>query len=116
MGKNKEIGIKGEVIAVNYLKQAGYRIRKTNYTFRRKEIDIITEKEGILVFFEVKTRQGSRFGMPEEAVDNKKIDHILRCANHYIQHTGWNGPIRFDILSIMLYPEVSINHIRDAFF
>lgn len=87
-----------------------------NYRFGRKEVDIIALDKNTIVFIEVKTRQGLEFGYPEEAVDQKKINHILKCADHFIYQNQWKGMIRFDIISILFNPEPSVNHIRDAFY
>jgi putative endonuclease len=116
LSKNTEIGRKGEFIAMDYLIDKGYIILERNYKYHRYEIDIIAKMESTIVFFEVKTRKGHSFGYPEEAVDNSKIDHILDCADHYIYQNQWQGNIRFDIVSILLEPEVSITHIEDAFY
>ena len=116
MSKNKEIGRKGESIAADYLINSGYALLEKNYKFRRYEIDIIAKIESTLVFIEVKTRQSYNYGYPEEAVDSRKIDNILDCADHYIYQTQWNGNIRFDIISILLEPKLSIDHIEDAFY
>jgi putative endonuclease len=116
LSKNKEIGQKGESIAVDYLTDTGYNILCTNYRYDRFEIDIIAEKENTLIFVEVKTRKSFQYGLPEEAVDEKKINNILTCADHYLNEIQWTDRIRFDILSISLFPEPSIKHIEDAFF
>jgi putative endonuclease len=115
LNKNKEIGLKGELIASDYLINAGYQLLRTNYRYNRYEIDIIAEKNGMLVFFEVKTRRSFQFGQPEDAVDDKKINHILECADYFIHEIQWKKRIRFDILSISLLPEPSVNHIKNAF-
>jgi putative endonuclease len=116
LGKNKEIGNKGESIAIEYLLKAGYRILHTNFRRGKFEIDIIGTKDEILVFFEVKTRKNLTFGPPEDAIDDKKMNNILDCANDYILETQWLKRIRFDIISITLFPRININHIQDAFF
>jgi putative endonuclease len=116
LSKNIEIGRKGESIALDYLMRKGYTIVEKNYTYRRFEIDIIAKQRNTIVFIEVKTRKGSHFGFPEEAVDDKKIRHILKCADHYLYQNQWNGNIRFDIISILLNPVLSIEHIEDAFY
>ncbi|MBR9997492.1 MAG: YraN family protein [Cyclobacteriaceae bacterium] len=116
MSKNKEIGHKGELIAIEYLAKAGYQIVCTNYRYARYEIDIIAIEDETLVFVEVKTRGSGRFGLPEEAIDDKKIDNILECANYYIENTQWLKRIRFDIISISLWPGLTVRHIKDAFF
>lgn len=116
LSKNKEIGYKGESIAVEYLVKAGYEIVSQNYRNTRYEIDIIALKDETLVFVEVKTRNSLNYGEPEESVDNRKINKILKCAHNYIVESGWVKEIRFDIITITLWPEPAINHIRDAFF
>ena len=116
MSKNKEIGRKGEALAVEYLINKGFIILERNYRYGRLEIDIIGQIENTIVFVEVKTRRSKRYGYPEEAVDDKKTDHILSCADHFIYQNQWNGDIRFDIISIILKPEISIEHIEDAFY
>ena len=116
LNKNKEIGNKGELIATDYLIKSGYQILCTNYRHEKYEVDIIAEKNDILVFFEVKTRKTNKYGLPEDAIDEKKIDHILECADYYIHEIQWMKRIRFDIISVSLSPEISLNHIEDAFF
>lgn len=116
MSKNKEIGRKGESLAVEYLINKGFIILERNYRYGRLEIDIIAKIKNVIVFIEVKTRQSKRFGYPEEAVDNRKSDHILTCADHYIYQNQWTGDIRFDIISIFLKPVILIEHIEDAFY
>ncbi len=116
MSKNKEIGRKGESLAVEYLINKGYIILERNFKHGRLEIDIISKIDDVIAFIEVKTRQSKRFGYPEEAVDGRKSDHILSCADHYIYQNQWAGDIRFDIISIFLKPEISIEHIEDAFY
>lgn len=114
--KNKEIGNKGESIAIEYLINAGYHIEKTNYRHGKYEIDIIATKDELLIFFEVKARSNLAYGSPEDAIDDKKMNNILECANEYINETQWLKRIRFDIISITFSPEFSINHIKEAFF
>jgi len=116
LSKNKEIGRKGEALAVEYLINKGYIILERNFKHGRLEIDIIGQIKNTIVFIEVKTRQSIRFGYPEEAVDDRKSDHILSCADHYIYENQWKGDIRFDVISIFLKPEISIEHIEDAFY
>jgi putative endonuclease len=116
LSKNKEIGRKGEALATEYLINKGFIILERNYRFGRLEIDIIGQIENTIVFIEVKTRQSKKYGYPDEAVDDKKTDHILSCADHFIYQNQWNGDIRFDIISIILKPEISIEHIEDAFY
>ncbi|WP_114782840.1 YraN family protein [Botryobacter ruber] len=108
-------GQSGEDSAVNFLRTKGYTIRFRNYRYKRAEIDIIAEHNGILVFVEVKTRASDKFGYPEEAVGAKKERLLIAAAENYIYHTNWQHDIRFDIISITLGTTPVIYHIEDAF-
>lgn len=52
----KDIGSKGEELAVAHLQKQGYKILATNWQWLHKEIDIIAQKKSFVVFVEVKTR------------------------------------------------------------
>ncbi len=85
MEKYKQIkGSWGEERAAAYLKEQGYVIRERNFRGKTGEIDIIAEKEDTLHFIEVKTRTGEDMGEPLEAIDSRKLGHILRTAELYI--------------------------------
>ncbi len=111
-------GKQGEQIARVYLTKKGYTIRQKNYRFKRYEIDIIAEREQLLVFVEVKFHENTGFGLPEEAVSDAQQDQIIEAAEQYILDTDWQGDIRFDIIAIETHTEnaVKIQHFEDAFY
>lgn len=76
---NVRRGRKGERAAVRFLKKAGYRILDTNYQSGRYELDIVAEKDGCIVFVEVRGRQQSSLQSGYDSVDKTK-KHALRCA------------------------------------
>ncbi|MBU0489438.1 MAG: YraN family protein, partial [Bacteroidetes bacterium] len=51
-----EIGKKGEEIASAFLEKKGYKILEMNYRVGSYEVDIIAEKDDVIVIVEVKTR------------------------------------------------------------
>jgi putative endonuclease len=54
----------------------------------------------VLHFIEVKTRSSNHFGLPEEAVNKKKLRHMLFAGAQYHQlYPQWKR-IQFDVLSI----------------
>jgi putative endonuclease len=108
-------GLKGEDLAVNYLKKKGYRILEKNFRTQLGEIDIIAEQNGTIVFVEVKTRTTDAFGLPEEAVTWQKQERIKKVALLYLKGLKRVPPVRFDVLSIELKPEPVIEHIEYAF-
>ena len=54
--------------------------------------------------------------MPEDFVDKKKAESVIRAANHFIEVNEWHGNIRFDIISIVKKMETELEHIEDAFY
>jgi putative endonuclease len=114
---NKKVtGDKGEALALKYLNKQGYTLLAKNYRYKRAEIDLIMRHKETLVFVEVKARSGTGYGHPEEAVDEKKAAMIMEAADHYIYESAWEGAIRFDVIAVMLQPQVSIRHFEDAFW
>ncbi len=117
--RKKELGIKGEAIALNYLKQKGYKIIGWNYRGRLGEIDIIAKDREYLCFIEVKTRSDNEKGSPEEAINRAKIRKISQNALEYIMKNNVNDcDMRFDVVAIYLgnpQENVKVNLIKNAF-
>lgn len=105
----------GEQLAANFLVQAGYKILERNYRYKRAEVDLIAQKDGLIIFVEVKLRSDKIFGTPEEFVTVQKEENIRQVAEHYIFENDWHYDIRFDIIAIVVKPSVEIEHIKDAF-
>jgi putative endonuclease len=116
MGKNKELGQEGEQLAADYLKKNNWKVLEMNYRYSHSEVDLIGQKDQLLVFFEVKTRTNTAFGMPEDFVNEKKAESVIRAANHYVEQINWEGNIRFDIISIVKKDDFELTHIEDAFY
>lgn len=116
MNTTKKIGDYGEELACSYLKTCNYAILEQNFRFRRGEIDIICQKENMLIFVEVKFRSSSNFGFPEEVVGDSKIALIQLVAEHYLELIDWKKDIRFDIISIIENnTKTDIKHFKDVF-
>ena len=84
-----QVGVLGEQIALQKYLRAGYRLVARNvYNTKGKrlgEIDIIVEKKGILVFVEVKTRQGVAAN-PAESVTIFKQQKLIRAVDWFLYH------------------------------
>ena len=116
MADHNKLGKKGEEIARNYLVQNGYRLRDTNWRYRKNEIDIIAEKNNFLVVVEVKTRTSDYFENPKEAVTRKKQKFIIQAAEAYIMEKDVDLETRFDIIAVtIINHKTEIEHIEDAF-
>ncbi|MFN8353508.1 MAG: YraN family protein [Spirosomataceae bacterium] len=113
-----EIGQKGEALAAELLVGKGFVIIEKNYRFKKAEIDLIAQKDSLLVFVEVKTRTNVTFGMPEEFVSKHKIQLITMAAEEYTYQHKWHQSIRFDIVAVVVKPngETEVEHFEDAFY
>jgi putative endonuclease len=97
----KQLGNWGEEAAAEYLIEHGVDIIGKNVRTQNGEIDIIGKKDGVLVFFEVKTRRSNKFGNPEDAVNTRKQEHIVRSAIEYIQsNLDLDIEWRMDVIAI----------------
>ena len=103
----KQIGEFGERAAGKYLADGGYRILRYNFRLKMGEIDIIAEKDGCIVFVEVKTRK------------NNRQMRIRKAAACYMDIM--NNDVRFDVVEVFYEQRGAemvvkkINHIENAF-
>ena len=117
MASHNDLGNKGEQLAVDYLKKQHYKILARNYRFQKAEIDIIAQKDDILAVIEVKTRSSSYFGNPQDFVNKKKIELLVKATNHYIEIHDLDLEIRFDIIAIIhKNNSTEIEHLEAAFY
>jgi len=95
------VGQWGEQLAAQYLTQQGLTIIQKNVHTPYGEVDIIAREEDMTVFVEVKARSGDGFGLPEEAVNSKKMSHLVDAAEAFMQeHPELPGAWRIDIIAI----------------
>ena len=107
MARHNKTGQDGETLAVQYFTGKGYNILHTNWRHSHYEIDIIAQKEDKLHFIEVKTRRNKKFGNPEESVNRRKMQNLMKAAEEFLhQHPGWKK-IQYDILSINFNPNLA---------
>lgn len=118
MSKHNELGRKGEKIALEFLVNKGFIILEQNYRVGQKEVDIVFLDGDVLVFCEIKTRSGTQFGYPEEAVNNAKQNYLKATAEHYLDQNPKYFKLRFDVISIILNNDKvkEIIHFEDAFY
>ena len=105
----------GEKLAKRFLEEREYEIINQNFRIRQGEIDIIAkEKSGTIVFVEVKTRTTIEYGNPAEAVNENKVNHIVKTAKYFLYSRKLsNKNIRFDVIEVFIYKgRYKINHIK----
>jgi putative endonuclease len=109
----KAIGEYGEKLAAEYLLNKKYKILETNKRFSRAcEIDIIALEKDMLVFVEVKTRSSEYCGSGFEAITKTKYKNIQTGLFTYLQENPKYKKFRIDVISIILKPEVKIEHLK----
>jgi putative endonuclease len=109
------LGRDGEQAAVTYLEGLGFRILDRNWRCADGEIDIVAVERHTFVVCEVKTRSGTRYGTPLEAVGRAKRRRLRRLAVLWLNAHG----VRFDQIRIdvvgLLYEGTggfTIEHVR----
>lgn len=99
----KKLGNWGEDQAVDYLQKHGVVILGRNIFTEYGEIDLLGVKENILLFIEVKTSRTRKYGFPEVSVTVRKLEHMSKAAQKYIQdHDELSNNWRIDVVSIEL--------------
>ena len=116
----KQDGDWGEALAAEYLEARGCRIVEKEWRCRFGEIDLIAEKDGMLLFVEVKLRTNLQYGMPREYVTAKKQEKLRAAALLYLSMHGLDVPTRFDVAEVCTDAHHSarstrIEYIENAF-
>ena len=97
-----KLGTAGEGIARRHLEALGYTLREANYRCRWGEVDLVMERDGEVVFVEVRTKRGRAFGTPEESVTPAKRRRLSATAYHYLEEHGLDVPFRIDLVAIAM--------------
>ena len=116
MAEHNVLGEKGEQLAVDYLLENKYKIIARNYRFLKAEVDIIAQKENVLICVEVKTRSTIDFGNPQDFINPKKIKLLVSAMDNFVIENDLDVEVRFDIVAILKNQHTfKIEHIEDAF-
>lgn len=84
MAAKDDLGRAGEERAAEHLQSRGYTVLYRNWRCRDGEVDIVAAVADDIVFVEVKTRRGSAFGHPFDAIDARKRIRMWRVAMAWI--------------------------------
>lgn len=99
-----DVGRRGESLAAEYLRGEGFELCERGWRSGHLEVDLIALKDGVMHFVEVKTRcNDQRWDddfSPERAMDQAKLQRIVRAANDYVLDTGFDGELSVDHISI----------------
>lgn len=99
------LGRYGEELAARYLRERGMEVLERNWRCEHGEVDIVALDDGCLVVCEVKTRRGTAFGEPVEAVTVAKALRLRRLAAAFVRYRGGHdGGLRIDVVGVLCRP------------
>ena len=97
----QSLGKRGEAYAAHYLAAHGYAILARNWHCPLGELDLVTERDGQVIFVEVRTRQTDRLGTPEESITPAKRAKLIAAAQTYLdEHDQLERDWRIDVVAI----------------
>ena len=113
------IGRRAEAAAAALLEAKGLRIVTRNWRLPTGELDLVADDRGTCVFVEVRSRTGTAFGHPLEAVSAHKRARVVRAARHYLAEVAPKADgFRFDVVGVLFASadaEPECFHVPNAF-
>jgi len=103
----KGVGDAAEARAWAHLERHGLILVQRNYRVARGprsrggEVDLIVrDRDGTLVFVEVRSRKGAGFGGAAASIGAAKRRSLVLAAQHYLTRYASPPPCRFDVVAI----------------
>ena len=100
----KQAGDAAEDRALAHLESAGLRLVARNYRTPGRgggEIDLVMrDRDGTLVFVEVRRRANAGFGGAAASVGGIKQRRIVFAARHFLMRMPQQPPCRFDVVAV----------------
>lgn len=97
------VGRYGEKLAAARLADAGWQVLDRNWRGTGGELDLVALDGDVLVTVEVKTRRGTGFGHPAEAVTAAKLARLRRLTGEWLTtHEVRARSVRIDVVAIIL--------------
>lgn len=113
------LGRWGQDRAEKYLRCRGLRTIARNYAYSGGELDLVmADRDGTVVFTEVKTRRNEDFYPAIAAVNQAKRRKIIRTAKRFMsQFRLSRKSLRFDVITVVLGDtgRPQIEHYPNAF-
>ncbi len=107
MAKNQSaanLGVIGEDFVARTLVKRGMKVLERNWRIREGELDLIVEdRDGTIVFVEVKARSSISHGDPLESITHQKAFRIQRLALAWLAtHQRLGSRYRIDVAGILV--------------
>ena len=101
--------------AARWYRLRGYRILGANVWAGGYELDVIARRGRMLVFCEVKSKSGPRYGDPLEMVTAEKIRRIRRAADVWLAGNGRDHPSCRVTFDVIVERDGRLQRLGDAF-
>lgn len=111
----QETGRAGEDLVARRLEDAGWCVLDRNWRGRGGELDIVALEGDELVVVEVKTRTGTGFGHPAEAVTPVKAARLRRLTGQWLAENSQHAAsVRVDVVAVWLCEGLAprVEHLR----
>lgn len=117
MIQKQKLGKYGEDVATQFLKDRGYSIVARNWRCSIGEIDVVAKDKSRLVFVEVKTRNGTGYGHPFEAITAAKVARMRKLVAQWCLENGTSGSeVRLDAIAVIVRGgKIGIEHLKQVF-
>lgn len=115
---SSNLGQRGEAAAAEHLRAQNYEIIARNWRCAYGEIDLITRKDDLLVFVEVKTRRSADTESAFASISGTKRQKLIATVHHYLAELEDTELLwRFDVIGIAFRQNtvIAIDHVEDAF-
>jgi len=98
------VGRYGERVAARHVEASGLEVLERNWRGAGGELDLVARDGDVLVAIEVKTRRGTAFGHPAEAVTVAKLARIRRLTGQWLaEHPAVRcREVRVDVVAVVL--------------
>jgi putative endonuclease len=103
----KALGDIAEANALAHLVASGLVLVQRNYRVARGprarggEVDLVMrDRDGTLVFVEVRVRRDGRFGGAAASIGAAKRQSLVLAASHFLRRLGDPPPCRFDVVAV----------------
>ena len=118
----RALGQWAEQQAARYLQQQGFIIRAQNWQGKAGELDLIVERDDLLLVVEVRARRSQTYGSPEASITIVKAQRLITLTYQYLAAceaagTPWQGNYRIDVIAITLdrYGRLeNLHHVQAA--
>ena len=114
--RNRALGAHGEALAAEYLQSIGCEILARNWRLGRSgELDLVMREADAIAAVEVKTRSGTGYGTPFEAITARKAERLRKLLLGWVrEHRPGAARLRIDAVAVTLVPDAAplIEHLR----